>query len=107
MIRWGITKPIPVAAYGPRGSELSITNIKKVLGGDNKACLLENHGLLAFAEDVPSTISVILAMEEGAQMSLLASMIGKPKTIPEDLIRMATARAEEFQKRGTLRTHHT
>jgi L-ribulose-5-phosphate 4-epimerase len=106
MIRWGITKPIPVAAYGPRGSELSIANIKNVLEDDNKACLLENHGLLAFAEDVPTTISVIFAMEEGAQMSLLASMIGKPKAIPENLIRMATARAEDFEKRGTLTAHH-
>jgi L-ribulose-5-phosphate 4-epimerase len=105
MIRWGITKPIPVAGYGPRGSEVSITNIKNVIG-DNKACLLENHGLLAFSENVMMTTNVIFAMEEAAQMSILASSIGQPKLISQSLIGTTMARAKEFERKGVQTAVH-
>ena len=54
LVRSGMTKGVPVAAYGPRGSQESVENIAAVL---NKvvplnALLLANHGVLTFGDTV-------------------------------------------------------
>jgi ribulose-5-phosphate 4-epimerase/fuculose-1-phosphate aldolase len=100
LLRWDISEPIPVAAYGPRGSRLAVDNIQQAIQGTPgcKAILLQNHGVLAFDRDLPGAIRVHIAMEEAAQLSLLASQIGAPLEIPRELAEAALQRRDEFAR---------
>lgn len=95
MIRQGITKPIPVAEYGSRGSEKSINNIKKNVAG-SKAVLLANHGVLAFDKNVLSAARVVVVIEEASMMYVNARSIGKIKPIPSDMISNTIDRKKKF-----------
>ena len=54
LIRAGMSAGVPLAPYGPRGSQQSVENIAGVLRSYDKirALLLENHGVLAFGDSV-------------------------------------------------------
>ena len=96
--------PIPVARYGPRGSEASVANIAAVLQKHPRAhaLLLEHHGVLVFADDVEQATRIALAVEEGAQLALLASQLGPLRPLPEDAARGTQQRRLDFEQRGTV-----
>src|SRR5438067_11900883 len=73
-LRFGVTDDIPVAAWAPRGSQESVTNIVEQLQLHpyTPAVLLANHGLLAIGRDPFSTVFLIIAMEESAELTLNA-----------------------------------
>ena len=100
LLRWDVTEPIPVAAYGPRGSRLAVDNIQRAIEGSPgcKAVLLQNHGVLVFDRDLPAAIRVHIALEEAAQLSLLANQIGQPLEIPRELAQAALERRDEFAR---------
>jgi L-fuculose-phosphate aldolase len=85
LLRQGVSTPIPVAAWGPRGSRESVTNIEKALAEtpDASAVLLANHGLLAWGRDQMSVARLIISLEEAAEMMLRAEDIGGSKALPE------------------------
>src|SRR5918911_1646086 len=66
LLRFGVTSDIPVAAWGPRGSQESVNNIVRQLELEPTipAVLLANHGLLAFGSDPLAAAILIVAMEE-------------------------------------------
>ncbi len=84
LLRFGITEDIPVADWAPRGSPESVGNIIKELEQHPtvNALLLGNHGLLAFAGDAMATALLIVAMEEAAEMTLEADLLGSAKPFP-------------------------
>lgn len=84
-LRFGITEDIPVAAWGPRGSRESISNIVEQLQKHPlvPAVLLGNHGLLAFSRDALSTARLIIIMEEAAELTLDARKLGGEQPLPE------------------------
>ena len=84
LLRFGVTADIPVAAWGPRGSQESINNIVRQLQLDSltPAVLLANHGLLAFGRDPVSAAILIIAMEEAAELTLDARVLGGEKPFP-------------------------
>jgi len=102
LVRFGITEPVPVAAYGPRGSERSVSNIIDVIGPNTKVVLLANHGLLAFHKDMASTVHIIFVLEETAGISLSADLIGGAKPIPAELLGETTQRRVDFERAGTI-----
>jgi L-ribulose-5-phosphate 4-epimerase len=102
LVRFDITEPVPVAAYGPRGSEASVTNIIDVVNDTNKAVLLANHGLLVFDTSIEKATHLVFILEEAAQFTLMANVIGGPTTLPADAIAQARARRDEFERLGTL-----
>ncbi|MDQ2714436.1 MAG: class II aldolase/adducin family protein [Chloroflexota bacterium] len=88
MLRFGITEEIPVAAWAPRGSQASVTNIVEQIerAPASQAVLLANHGLLAFARDSLATAQLIIIMEEAAEMTLAARELGGEKGFPGDAL---------------------
>ncbi|HEU5327735.1 MAG TPA: class II aldolase/adducin family protein [Thermomicrobiales bacterium] len=102
LVRFGIEEPIPVAAYAPRGSRESVSNIVDVVGPKTKAVLLQNHGLLAFAETVAAAKHLVLVIEEAAQAAILASALGGATVIPAAMMHYTRQRAEEYATRGAL-----
>ncbi|HXG35543.1 MAG TPA: class II aldolase/adducin family protein [Dehalococcoidia bacterium] len=103
MARSGITEPVPIAAYAPRGSPESVQNIIDAIRPQSRAVLLENHGILAFAQNLQMTMQVQFAVEEAAETGLYAMAIGKPKLIPPEMAQAAIMRAEDFARAGTQR----
>jgi L-fuculose-phosphate aldolase len=84
LLRQGVSEDIPVAAWGPRGSRESVTNIADALTAhpDASAVLLANHGLLAFGRDQSKAALLIISLEEAAEMMLLAKRLGGSKPFP-------------------------
>src|SRR5262249_29873820 len=103
LARLGVAQAIPVSKFGPRGSELAVRYIEETVDTNPgcRALLLENHGILTFDGAIESATQMVFAMEETAETSILASVIGQPKVIPPELILAAEQRRIEFESLGT------
>jgi L-ribulose-5-phosphate 4-epimerase len=66
------------------------------------AVLLGNHGILAFGPDVPTARQMVFALEETAQLAILASSIGSPQAIPPQMVMAAQQRRVTFEAAGTV-----
>lgn len=99
LLRFGVTDPLPVAAWAPRGSEESVANIVEQLEAHPNvpAILLANHGLLAFHEDPIQTARLIMIMEEAAEMTLEARELGGEKPFPADALERERDRMARFE----------
>jgi L-fuculose-phosphate aldolase len=98
LLRQGITDDIPVAAWGPRGSRESVSNIEDALRAhpDASAVLLANHGLLAFGRDSGRAAHLIISLEEAAEMMLLAERLGGSKPFPPGALQQVRDRMRAF-----------
>lgn len=105
LVRQDMTDGVPLAKYGPRGSEESVANIAKALSTarNTKAVLLENHGVLAFGPDPAAAARANLIVEEAAQMAIFAEVLGGAKNIPPELLKATVARRDAFARAGTQR----
>ena len=100
---FGLPSGVPVAGYGPRGSEQAVANIRAAVIAGVPAVLLANHGVLVFHRTPELAVITGGIVEEAAQAGLNASSIGGPVEIPEELRAAALQRAMTFEDRGTLR----
>lgn len=102
LLRFGVTEDIPVAAWGPRGSKESVANIVEQLRlhPTVPAVLLANHGLLAFGRDPLAAAIVIVAMEEAAELTLGARVLGGEKCFPDGALEQERKHMQQF---GSLR----
>src|SRR6185437_6857590 len=83
-LRFGMTEDIPVAQWAPRGSPEAVSYIMDQLKQHPtvSAVLLANHGLLAFSSDPMLAAQLVIIMEESAQLTLDAHVIGGAKDFP-------------------------
>lgn len=104
MVRAEMTTGVPVAKYGPRGSQQSVDNIEAVLKQNDglRAMLLENHGVLTFAESLARAVNTNFVLEESAEIILNAARLGGAKPIPPEMIEATRSRAASFQAAGAL-----
>lgn len=104
LVRNGMNDGVPLAKYGPRGSDESVNNIAAVLDehAEIKGLLLENHGVLVFADSLGAAIRANMTVEEAAEICLYAYGLGGPKAIPEHMIKATTERAAAFAAAGSL-----
>jgi L-fuculose-phosphate aldolase len=104
LVRNGMVDGVPLAAYGPRGSDQSINNIAQVLNEHQgiKGLLLENHGVLVFADSLGGAVRANITVEEAAEICLYAYGLGGPKPIPAHMIEATNARAAAFAAAGTF-----
>lgn len=100
---FGLADGVPVAAYGPRGSEQAVSNIRTALRGGAPAVLLANHGVLVFHRTPELAVLVGGIVEEAAQAALNAQRVGGPIEIPTEMRAAALQRAMAFEDAGTRR----
>jgi L-fuculose-phosphate aldolase len=100
---FGLASGVPVAGYGPRGSDQAVTNIRESIIPGVPAVLLANHGVLVFHRNPDLAIMVGGIVEEAAQAGLNAAALGGPVEIPEQLRAAALQRAMSFERQGTVR----
>jgi L-fuculose-phosphate aldolase len=102
LVRAGAIDGVPVAPYGPRGSEQSVQNIAAVLETHQAitSLLLENHGVLAFGEGVNGAVRANMVAEESAEILLYSASLGGAKPIPAHMIQATRERAATFAAAG-------
>ena len=100
-LRFGITEPVPVATWAPRGSAESVTNIAIQLRQSPTvpAVLLGNHGLLAFGINPAAAAQIIIIMEEAAELLLDAQTLGGAQPFPADALERERAHMQGFGSR--------
>lgn len=99
---FGFHSGVPLAQYGPRGSDRAVANIRAAVIPGVPGVLLANHGVLVFHRTPELAIVAGGIIEEAAQAGLNASSIGGPVEIPEELREAALQRAMRFESRGTV-----
>jgi len=98
---FGLADGVPVAAYGPRGSEQAVANIRAAVRPGVPAVLLANHGVLVFHRTPDLAVLVSGVVEEAAQAAINAMALGGPVEIAGDLRAAALQRAMVFDAAGT------
>ena len=98
---FGLADGVPVAAYGPRGSEQAVANIRDALRPGVPAVLLANHGVLVFHRTPELALLVGGVVEEAAQAAINARALGGPVALPAELRAAALQRAMVFDAAGT------
>ena len=102
MAMFGLASGVPVAGYGPRGSDQAVANIRAAVTA-GPAVLLANHGVLVFHRTADLAILIGSVVEEAAQAGINASPLGGPAEIPAGMRAAALQRAVAFDSRGTVR----
>ncbi len=98
---FGLADGVPVAGYGPRGSDQAVANIRAAVRPGVPAVLLANHGVLVFHRTPELAVLVGGVVEEAAQAAINAHAVGGPVAIPADLRAAALQRAMAFEVLGT------
>jgi L-fuculose-phosphate aldolase len=98
---FGLADGVPVARYAPRGSGEAVANIRDAVLPGNPAVLLANHGVLVFHRTPELAVLVGGVVEEAAQASLNAGIVGGPVLIPHEMRAAALQRAMAFADAGT------
>ncbi len=98
---FGLPSGVPVAAYGPRGSDEAVANIRAAVTPGVPAVLLANHGVLVFHKNPDLAILVGGVVEEAAEAGINAAALGGPVEIPDDMKAAALQRAMTFDEAGT------
>lgn len=104
-VRNDILEGVPLAGYGPRGSDESVRNIAALLRDHDmiKGVLLENHGVLAFSNDARGAAQANIIIEETAQLALYAESLGGPTILTPERAGAAIKRRDAFEAQGTQR----
>lgn len=100
---FGLPNGVPVAGYGPRGSDQAVANIRAAITPGVPAVLLANHGVLVFHRTPDLAILCGGIVEEAAQAGIRAGSIGGPVEIPDELRAAALQRGMTFEAKGTAR----
>jgi L-ribulose-5-phosphate 4-epimerase len=101
MAMFGLADGVPVAGYGPRGSDQAVANIRDALRPGVPAVLLANHGVLSFHRTAELAVLVNGVVEEAAQAALAAQAIGGAVAIEPELRAAALQRVMAFAAAGT------
>jgi L-ribulose-5-phosphate 4-epimerase len=102
---FGLEDGVPVAAYGPRGSEQAIANIRAVMTPRTPAVLLANHGVLAWAREAERAVLLGAIIEEAAQSAILAGPIGGARIVPAEQLHASQERHAQFEHAGVVAEH--
>jgi L-fuculose-phosphate aldolase len=100
---FGLATGVPLAAYGPRGSDEAVAHIRAAITPGVPAVLLSNHGVLVFHRTPELAVLVGGIVEEAAQAGVNAGSLGGPVEIPGQLRAAALQRAMAFERQGTVR----
>lgn len=97
---FGLPDGVPIAGYGPRGSEQAVANIRAAIHAGTPAVLLANHGVLVFHRTPELALLVGGVVEEAAMAAINASGIGGAVEIPPELRAAALQRVMTFDAAG-------
>ena len=88
---------IKCADYATYGTEELSNNIIKALKNRN-ACLMSNHGQVAFGKNLADTFELAQEIENICQQYIIALKIGKPKIISFEEMKKVLDKAKDYKK---------
>ena len=98
LLRMGVQPAIPVAAWGPRGSRESVTNIEKALARKPRCerRLAREPRPACLGQRPDAAARLIISLEEAAEMMLRAEHIGGSKELPEGALDQVKDHMRQF-----------
>lgn len=97
---FGLATGVPLAGYGPRGSQQAVSLIREAIVPGVPAVLLANHGVLVFHRTPELAVLVNGVVEEAAAAGYHALALGGPVELPPDMRAAALQRAMTFEGAG-------
>ena len=88
---------IKCAKYATFGTRDLSKNILKALKG-RKACLIANHGQIAFEENLPKAFELAQEIENICQQYIIALKIGEPKILSFEEMKKVLDKAKNYKK---------
>ena len=76
---------VRVSEYAPPASEEVAERVCEALG-NRDAALIRNHGAVAVGIDPEGALAASVLTERAAQIFVLSSIIGRPTTLPDDVV---------------------
>lgn len=101
LLRFGVTEPIPVVPWAPRGSDASVGAIIDVVQNHPglPALMMANHGALVFHDDPLSTARLLATLDEAAELVIQAEALGGAKQLPPEAVEAVRERMAAFGSR--------
>lgn len=101
LLRFGVTEPIPVVPWAPRGSDKSVNAIIDVVKEHPglPAIMMANHGALVFHQDPMSTARLLATLDEAAELIIQARALGQAQVLPQAAIEEVRERMNAFGSR--------
>ena len=88
---------IKCAKYATYGSRELSKNILKALKG-RKACLISNHGQIAFEENLPKAFELAEEVENLSLQYITSLKLGKPKILSLNEMKKVLSKAKNYKK---------
>ena len=88
---------IKCAKYATYGTRYLSKNILKALKG-RKACLIENHGQIAFEENLPKAFELAEEVENISLQYITSLKLGKPKILSFKEMKKVLSKAKNYKK---------
>jgi L-fuculose-phosphate aldolase len=100
LLRFGLSVPVPVVPWAPRGSEGSVRGILDAAESHPglPAVLLANHGVLVFHQTPHSTANLLATLEEAAELTIRAGSLGGAKALPPEATEAVRNRMAAFHQ---------
>jgi L-fuculose-phosphate aldolase len=101
LLRYGVTEPVPVVPWAPRGSDQSVAAIVDVVRNHPglPAVIMANHGVLVFHQDPMSTARLLATLDEAAELILQAQTLGGAQELPSAAIDAVRERMAAYGSR--------
>lgn len=98
LLRFGVTEPIPVVPWAPRGSDKSVNAIIDMVAQHPglPAVMMANHGTLVFHQDPVNTARLLATLDEAAELVIQAKALGGAQTLPPAAIDEVKERMAAF-----------
>ena len=90
---------VRVSEYAPPASEAVAERVCAALG-NRDAALIRNHGAVAVGATPESALEASILAERAAMIFVLSSILGRPSTLPDDVV---ASEAAIFEMRRTAR----
>jgi len=102
LLRFGVTEPVPVVPWAPRGSEASVGAIARMAEQHPSlpAVIMANHGVLVFHDSPASAARLLTTLDEAAELVLAAQALGGAQNLDEAAVAEVQERMASFSTRG-------
>lgn len=98
MLRFGLSKGVPVVGWAPRGSKQSVDGIINAMSDHMiPAVLLANHGVLVGGETVDQAVQRLINLEEAAELITRARSLGGEKKLPDAAFAEVSERIQQYK----------
>jgi L-fuculose-phosphate aldolase len=98
MLRFGLSKGVPVVDWAPRGSKQSVDGILNAMSDPMvPAVLLANHGVLVGGQTIDEAVQRVVNLEEAAELIARARALGGEKKLPDAAFVDVSERMQRFK----------